>query len=89
MYDVAHFGDFLWFELPAFEGYAELEGFQCGGWRDNQKNKKQNQEQLLRNLNLTTEIVWVGEKLSSVICRAKEEAISFSLESNTVSSRPV
>jgi len=77
MYFVAHFGGFLWFELPDFEGCAELEGFQCGGWRDNQKSKKQNQEQLLRNLNLMTKIIWVGERLSSVICRAKAETIPF------------
>lgn len=41
IYFVVHFGGFLWFELPDFEGYAELEGFQCGRWRDNQKSKKQ------------------------------------------------
>lgn len=59
------------------------------GWRDNQKSRKQRQEHLLRNLNLTTKIIWVGERLSSAICRAKEEIIYFSLESNTVSSKPI
>lgn len=50
---------------------------------------RNSQEQLLRNLNLRTKVIWVGERLSSVICSAKEETISFSLESNTVSSRPI
>lgn len=31
VYHVAHFACYLWFELPYFEVYAKLEGFQCGG----------------------------------------------------------
>lgn len=56
---------FLWFELPAFAGCAELEGFQCGVGRIT-RTVGNNQERLLGNLNLTIKIMWAKERLLAI-----------------------